>query len=86
MTDVNNETLTKYNVKTKLSEGVTVFEDGNRSWGDECNRNFELLNENLKAHTLTVKVGVTTVGTFNTKENSTITLTPATDEQINSLI
>lgn len=59
----------KYTQKEQLSEGVYVFEDGNRIWGGEMNHNFELLNESLKTKTLTVKVNDEVIGQYdNTKD------------------
>lgn len=78
--------LTIYNVATELSEGVWVFEDGNTNWGSRCNRNFELLNDSLKGKALTLKVGSSTVDTFNTNTDKTITLAVATNEEIDALL
>lgn len=64
----------KYSQKEQLSEGVYVFEDGNRSWGGEMNHNFELLNESLKTKTLTVKVNDEIVGEYNNTEDKEINI------------
>lgn len=77
---------TNYNVTTQLSEGVWVFKDGDTSWGQKCNSNFEKLNESLKAKTLTLSVGGTTVDTFSTNTTKTVDLPVASDTQIDNLI
>lgn len=55
----------KYSQKAQLSEGVYVFEDGNKAWGGEMNHNFELLNEKLKNKSLTLKMGGSVIGTYD---------------------
>lgn len=64
----------KYSQKEQLSEGVYVFEDGNKIWGGEMNHNFELLNESLKTKTLTVKVNDEIVGEYNNTEDKEINI------------
>lgn len=81
-----SEELNIYNVTTKLSEGVYVFEDGNTNWGARCNRNFELLNDSLKGNTLTLKLDNVTIDTFKTNGDKTITLVTATNEEIDALL
>ena len=44
-----------YDHKQQLSHGVWVVNKGNKEWGDEMNRNMEILNDLVQPGTLTIK-------------------------------
>lgn len=64
----------EYTQKEQLSEGVYVFENGNRSWGGGVNHNFELLNEALKKKTLRVTSNGRELGTYDGKSDTEINI------------
>lgn len=68
MSDIKNP----YIKTQRLSEGVYVIEDGNRSWGGEVNHNFELLNALLSKKTLTLTYDGVVLGTYDARLDSTI--------------
>jgi len=76
-----------YAEKTRLSNGVWVIPDGDKSWGEELNHNFELLNGLLDRYTLTIKQDNVTKGTYNGTQDSSVNITTefTTSEDIDAL-